>query len=719
MLLLTTLPRISAQLILETAWQEDYLCAGIPTMITVFTAANTSVLYDSLAAGYLYPQCGLDGFPVPKGCCISSLNTNISYGYQSASYYMDQFELSSQDFWKVSNDQFYCKYGEIDGKLLDWGYWTRYLNPNAKCHDGISCYNSGEIRFFEFADCTGSYQTYNLGAEPTTVDSALLKANLSVSYIKITGGQTKTIWTAFYPSVDLSPNFQWPMEIFGFICYIIAILIASIVSTIYIKQYIGGDKDARNVFFSQMLWTLWAILSLADWVTIFQTLDAWIIMPAFDAVLYNVASMIAVADTFSLILNFVNIREKKKKRIAYTLLVIIHLVLAGSGYISIINLFPGYNEIYTFWFYIFPLWNLFQFSTNTFLPIYIYYRIIIIYSDKSMLYSIPLAHQKLSKKYPSITILLPCQILNTLLYMFMSVVIEYTSLLGNDRNFMAWNGLMCLSNILHEILNLSLMVALNKLLIKIHNQEKSITSQSKADHGKIGEALEKVHSSPIGLGLADKEHPISFVAERRKSTFVSGRSIKNMLVEEESKLSEFDKQTARITSSSSFRQFPGHEEDNFSAHPLPAPHRSSRVRISYDTGGHGQLGETEMGGDVRKHQESSTRLSTNTKSDSAATKYRRATLDSSRFSIGTSERSSASEKKKISILQPAKEEQNDNENHESPSLILGNRSIIQRRATHDTTVNSPSYTDSPEDSAPEDPKPASDSSSRKKPNGFA
>ncbi|KAJ3312483.1 hypothetical protein HDV04_003083 [Boothiomyces sp. JEL0838] len=260
---------------------------------------------------------------------------------------------------------------------------------------------------------------------------------------------------------------------------------------------------------------------------------------------------------------------------------------------------------------------------------------------------------------------------------------------------MAWNGLMCLSNILHEVLNLSLMASLNKLVMKMHNGALSMSSQSKPEQSKIGEPGDILFSNSAKT-MGPPEKDMHAIAERRRSVFVNGRSLKNALLEEESRLSEIDKPSVKMPTSTSMRQIPGLEIEQ----RMSVSTRNASLRISVDTNHSGpkidSAGITAEGSPKKSPHQDEQKTPTYHGEDSPVNPFqtsgsRRATINTFQ-PARTSDRGSSFDdyRKRFSVLQPAKEERIDEGSVEpATNTSVTTRKKRERRVTLDSKVTNP------------------------------
>ncbi|KAJ3310995.1 hypothetical protein HDV04_004512 [Boothiomyces sp. JEL0838] len=314
----------------------------------------------------------------------------------------------------------------------------------------------------------GEYQNYTLTSDLQIV--SYLNTSIAVSNTIFSGGKVENMWTGYIPSAILVPTFHAPLEIVGMGCYIAAIALAVGVAYIEGKHFWLG---ARYIFLAQFIWIIWVIMNLSDWVVLYPNVLSYEIMQAVENCLYNIGSMTSVLATFGLLLNYFKVVDANRRMNGYLILWLIHIIFAGNCYLTALSYVSGYYAfLYTYWNDIYPLWNLFQFTLNTIPPLYIYLTIIKLYStEKNVKFKKAVA--KIIKNAPLIVTLLPLQILNSLVYMVLSVIIQYTQILGNDRNFLAWNGLLCLANVNHEVFNLLLMTNLTNLVDKVNLKNKA------------------------------------------------------------------------------------------------------------------------------------------------------------------------------------------------------------------------------------------------------
>ncbi|KAJ3320232.1 hypothetical protein HDV06_005476 [Boothiomyces sp. JEL0866] len=469
---------VLGDIVLETLWDIEE-CSGQPTLMTIFTESNYSQVLNSWSyGGYSYPYCSCDLVPSPTGCCLSSIDLTLTSGFQSASYTIDT-QIAQSYYWRDANEKYYCYYKSTVG-YLDWGYSQRYIKPNGQCYDGMMCLPN-ELRSYNTSDCSGNYQSYALANQLQLVNSEYLNSTIAVAFSIFNGGKISTIWTAYFPAAILVPKFHFPLEVIGMICYVAAITLAVGVAYVEGRHFWNGKPGAKYIFLAQFIWIIWVVMNLCDWVILYPNVVSYEIMQSVENFLYNVGSMTSVLATFGVLLSYFKIAELRKRAIGYLLLWLIHITFAGSCYVTSVSYISDYYaNLYTFWYDIYPLWNLLQFTLNTIPPVYIYLTIIKIFAtEKNIQYRE--SFKKIVKKAPLIATFLPLQILNSLVYMCLSIIIQYTQVLANDRNFLAWTGLLCLANINHEVFNLLLMSNISTLVSKVNLKDKAgnmITTES-------------------------------------------------------------------------------------------------------------------------------------------------------------------------------------------------------------------------------------------------
>ncbi|KAJ3254714.1 hypothetical protein HK103_006866 [Boothiomyces macroporosus] len=113
---------------------------------------------------------------------------------------------------------------------------------------------------------------------------------------------------------------------------------------------------------------------------------------------------------------------------------------------------------------------------NTVPPVVILIKIGIMYGYMHGIASPYQIFMELMKKSPIMSVLIPCQIVNTIAFFVLVSIIQYTTILYNDRNFIAWNGLISFCMIVHEVLNYWIKSFINKLVGKVDREANKDTN---------------------------------------------------------------------------------------------------------------------------------------------------------------------------------------------------------------------------------------------------
>ncbi|KAJ3322505.1 hypothetical protein HDV06_003049 [Boothiomyces sp. JEL0866] len=458
---------VNGQIILESIWDMKE-CSGQPTAMTLFPAQNASSLWLTWQDNYLYPYCGCDYIPLHTGCCISSIDLAQSDGIKSAMYVVDDNAIPVADYWSEANENYFCKYTADDASELDWGYLVRYVKPDGSCFDGIIC-RENSLEIYANKNCSGLSESFSLSSNPQVFASVIFNKPINALYVNFIGGQSITKWTTYFPMAILVPKFQVPMEIVGLVSYILAVGIAIYASMIELQRLMRNAKGSLFLFIAQIMWLVWVSLNIMDWTIEYPTVLAYEVTEAILSALYSISTLLATLTTFSLIMDYYEYRHRQRS-IRFAILISIHIVLAGAGYLYFISYFDLTAWMFTYWYYLFPGWNLVFFLLNTIPPILILAQIGHLYGYVNKINSNLQIYMTLMTKSPAMAVLMPFQILNTVAYMVLISVLQFTELLQNDRNFIACNGLVSLSLIIHEVLNYWIKNFVHQLMLKIDKE---------------------------------------------------------------------------------------------------------------------------------------------------------------------------------------------------------------------------------------------------------
>ncbi|KAJ3254713.1 hypothetical protein HK103_006865 [Boothiomyces macroporosus] len=321
--------------------------------------------------------------------------------------------------------------------------------------------------------CNGDYMEIPLDSQNTSRYIAPLQKDIYASFVQFQGGSVDTIWTMFYPLAEVTPKFVYPMESIGLICYILALMLSMFAAYKELRKVLRKIEGAGYLFVAQVLWIIWIAFCFADWTSSYSSVQTMAIIDGLIPAIYNISTLLSMFATVGLIMKFMGRRHKLNGVLVYGLVAASHFVLAGGGYIFVFCFIPEIAYIFTSWYTLSPLWNLLLFLVNTGPPMIILGQIGNLYGFNNDIKSPMVIYRNLLQQSPIMQILLPTQVLNTVVYVALVVVLQFTELLKNDRNFMAWNGLIILSMIIHEVLNYWIKGYLSKLLELVGSQRKS------------------------------------------------------------------------------------------------------------------------------------------------------------------------------------------------------------------------------------------------------
>ncbi|KAJ3271730.1 hypothetical protein HDV01_006425 [Terramyces sp. JEL0728] len=480
--------------------------------MTVFPDTNVSYLWSVWDGDYQYPYCGCDYVPLNTGCCISSIDLDYSDGFQSSTYVVAPDDIPFEDYWQGANNGQFCKYSAASGEQIDWGYISRHIKPNGICYDGIACTES-QMNVYNTQNCTGEFQTLEL---TDTVQEFQL-SNFSASailaaYTTFNGGESVKQWTAYFPAAGLVPNFQTPVEILGLISYILALALSLYANYREISKFFQKGKVIYVLLLGQLLWTFWVVIKIMDWTFVYESDLDYEIVEEILYVVYNISTMLAISATFSMMLNFYEIKDHKQRIYRYVLLLALHVILAGGGYFVILSYNPDLALVFSYWYVLFPFWTILLYLVNTIPPIAVLFKLGYIFGYSRQISSPIVIVRRLVKKAPIMAILVPCQALNTICYGILISIMLYTHILKNDRNSLAWNGLISFCMIVHEVLNYWIKSNIGKLVKLMDKDESSAgdvkpsNSATKYEDSSLVKSSEYKSNTSYEKKRANKNH---------------------------------------------------------------------------------------------------------------------------------------------------------------------------------------------------------------------
>ncbi|KAJ3319171.1 hypothetical protein HDV06_003050 [Boothiomyces sp. JEL0866] len=322
---------------------------------------------------------------------------------------------------------------------------------------------NNELHIFNDSKCSESYDILELSSQEVAFNFNKSNSTLQASFIEFANGEAETEWIAYFPSAILVPTFQIPIEIIGLVSYVLALSLSVYAAYKEVLKVMKRLKGAMILLTSQILWIIWVILNIIDWTIIYSSDSGYKLAEAIYYYIYNISTLLSVSATFSLVLDFYSIRDSRQRNIRFFILFATHIALAGAV----------------------PI-------------IFIFGKIVYLYGYIHKITSPLTIYQQLVLKSPIMGVLVPYQILNTIMYGVLIGIVQYTSILENDRNAVAWNGLVSFSMITHEVLNCWIKNFINKLLktINVNGIDNQLQKSSEQLAQDVVEYAEKKPAEP-------------------------------------------------------------------------------------------------------------------------------------------------------------------------------------------------------------------------------
>ncbi|KAJ3326129.1 hypothetical protein HDV06_000005 [Boothiomyces sp. JEL0866] len=221
-------------LVYQSGWFNSLDCSGPPSTMYIFNEDAAPPVYNNLQSDTPIPICGCSTPIVPTGCCISSLNMNFTYNYQSITRnYIDDLTRATPP--KSANSYAYCTITAATNDSLAGIYQIYYL-ANNQCQENVICnINSNTIRVFNETGCTGYHEIYYTASNQ--IESSSILGNITVGLQLIKNADLTILWVANSPSNNLVPQFKVPVERFAAFCYAASLLLVTLTGMHYLIRY--------------------------------------------------------------------------------------------------------------------------------------------------------------------------------------------------------------------------------------------------------------------------------------------------------------------------------------------------------------------------------------------------------------------------------------------------------------------------------------------------
>ncbi|KAJ3258572.1 hypothetical protein HK103_003532 [Boothiomyces macroporosus] len=423
------------------------------------------------------PICSMDQIPTDYGCCISSLDKSITFGYGSTNYHYVTNSLNLTISPPVSaNNNYYCLIIPNNSSL--YPYEAIYIKEK-ECFQNFECTMQG-LNYYSTSNCQGNYSAF---------DSSLsIYSSLNYSIVLITSGTVKLKWVAQVPAGLFVPGFVVPMEILSLICQII-VLGGYLGLTVYfsLKYYRNKRIKDFGFAFTYLSWLISNIFTAAYAYILIQN-DNTLLVLNFVASFEVLPTLFTAMISGSIILQIFKQSHLLLARVLmYGGLVLLFIGLYGPIIVSY-GLGITSADLFNFFYPTAPMldmgWTIFIFVFDMAPAIILLVMICKQYIEDYSKMSLEITFQQLLlHKYWRITMNFIVQLAIMVLYFVIGYIRNQTDWLGGDRNFYAIHGI---SGLLYLIQN--------TMVLALYKELRSMTF----DLVNIGRGLDNIKTDTLG-----------------------------------------------------------------------------------------------------------------------------------------------------------------------------------------------------------------------------
>jgi hypothetical protein len=482
MIISLVLTSVFAVQLLEAQYRSE-TCTTFPHAVYHFSVSNVdatkkgnetwpqiyeAVLKENGYPVYPYYTCGNAMVGFDGHCCYSSLDTSNDYsrGIQSGMEIPlpSTANAGSPDFLSYfptnANAQFYCQISNDRGG--QFGYLNAWYLQDGVCSPtlikttvSVRCHSNG-LQLFNTSDCSGTSETFLVSGTPSIAVSTLV-GSLSVRVVNVGGGMQKVGWTAFEPYWLLVPVLRIGQEIVAVLAFSLALL-SALVSLAWAVKKVMIRKENKSLWFlcfSQMVWVCWILVRIRYIYTVFITNDSFYQTKVPMMILQNITT-VCTAIYSTLFFNTVlqNDVTPTAKLVPTILLPIFHLLLAGSQYVNIYQLFPYANSplirfIKKQWEPLLPYWIMVMFIWNLLPLTGFLWKVVSVFGTTSFV-------GLFGKVYHTdwkIIALIALQISTIISYYICISLRTYTAVFGSDRVFLSLYAWEAMFLTFHAVIN--------------------------------------------------------------------------------------------------------------------------------------------------------------------------------------------------------------------------------------------------------------------------
>ncbi|KAJ3313693.1 hypothetical protein HDV04_001703 [Boothiomyces sp. JEL0838] len=391
--------------------------------------------------------------PLSKGCCVTASIPKNTAPYKSGSTEAVRDPNNPTfDAPESAKGEKYCYLKGSNSSVF--GYNEAWYRADGGCYDKVVCNSNGTLAFYSDKVCSSLIEKSQLTIESTLLNSTNVN-NTFASIVEVYNSTKQYSWTASIPTSSVFPDYHYTSDVLILICYAFS-SIALFVVIVYMgyNLYTKRTRYVLGQFISQLLWAAWLA------TRIYSTFCLW--TPNIDEAMFalqNLASLVAVINITWSFLNFLRTKFYQNV-IVYSVIVVIHLALAGPNYYRW-DRTPAHNpgwlndwkKTYL------PYWLLIMFIWNCSIPVYVMLNLL---GFRAKSFSNQL--RMLLDNHAAFCAALVLQLLNMALYITIDQLRNNTEYLGSDRAWVASFSYIAFTFALHAVLNLVLALQIDRFI---------------------------------------------------------------------------------------------------------------------------------------------------------------------------------------------------------------------------------------------------------------
>ncbi|KAJ3324257.1 hypothetical protein HDV06_000296 [Boothiomyces sp. JEL0866] len=464
---------VFSTLALSSSWSNED-CQGSPKAIYAFeissTTANSPPIGDTWPHSYIFQahektiadQCTGRALKVPvKGCCVNSLDLSKSFGVQSAATVVaDNGVMIATP--AAANNHTYCT---LQGNVFGFSSIMYLADNNCNQIDNIICTEHGVLKVFPEALCSGNPQIFQLQNTGQLISSNTF-ANVTATFLSVSGGQFSIDWVAVFPFADLTPDFKCWIDILSAIFTGGSILMIAIALIPLTKEFINSMSPfLMTMIVSEILFLVTTVLMCVE----FYIKDPPANLHYAVNFFISVATLVAVLGATLILVQFHDFTSKGRV-LMLAFMILINMVFCLNKYLFFIKS-PALNLMFNLWLIFFGLYDIipsiyafYSFTHDPEKPKTMVQRLLDL--DSVFLFSMGM------------------HIANFVSFFALVYITVFTSWLGSDKNWKSIAGFFTVILATHGFLNVILLLRIQII--------------SKRARDKIAELQEKYGSlSPL------------------------------------------------------------------------------------------------------------------------------------------------------------------------------------------------------------------------------